>query len=335
MKAEFKSKLNRENRTALQDVIPLETPFLLYVDPASACNFRCSFCPTGHVDLVRGGTYQRGILHWEIFEKMIDDLCAFDDPLRVMRFNKIGEPLLNKKLPDMIRLAKQKARVGSIDFATNGALLSESLIENLVDAGLDRMNISLEGINAEQYKQHAKVDIDFDDFVTRVKWLYANKGRCEITIKIPANYINDEERTVFLDTFGDHCDRIFVEELASIWPEFDVGERSGLSISETHQYSQANEKKDVCTYIFYAMSVNADGTVSACCPDWNQKLLIGDVKEQSLKEIWQSQAMQDLRVLHLQGKRCDNDTCRSCGHIDTAQVDNIDAFKADLLERLT
>ena len=47
MKAEIKSKLNLDQRVALQEVIPLETPFLLYVDPSSACNFRCQFCPTG------------------------------------------------------------------------------------------------------------------------------------------------------------------------------------------------------------------------------------------------------------------------------------------------
>ena len=81
------------------------------------------------------------------------------------------------------------------------------------------------------------------------------------------------------------------------------------------QYRQALKDKDVCTYIFYALAVNADGTVSACCPDWDQKLLVGDLHRQSLWDIWHSQALHRLRLLHLQ--------------------DDIDAYRQQLLERLT
>ena len=44
MKAQIKPRINQEGRTRLEEVIPLETPFVLFVDPSSACNFRCKFC---------------------------------------------------------------------------------------------------------------------------------------------------------------------------------------------------------------------------------------------------------------------------------------------------
>ena len=176
MKAEVKSKLNPEDRVELQNVIPLETPFLLYVDPSSACNFRCQFCPTGHIDLIKNSDYKRSLMGIGLFEKLIDELAEFSQPLKVMRMNKIGEPLLNKQLAEMIALAKHSGRVQHIDLATNGALFTEELLTKMITAGLDRLNISLEGINAEQYLQHAKVKIDFPEFVRKIKWLYANKG---------------------------------------------------------------------------------------------------------------------------------------------------------------
>ncbi len=144
MKAEIKSKLNLEQRVLLQEAIPLETPFLLYVDPSSACNFRCTFCPTGHTDLVKASEYKRSVMHIELFKKLLQDLEAFSQPLKVMRMNKIGEPLLNKELPTMIALAKAGGRVQSIDLATNASMFSPELLTRLVDAGLDRLNVSLE-----------------------------------------------------------------------------------------------------------------------------------------------------------------------------------------------
>ena len=334
MKADVKSKLNIEGRTPLQDVIPLESPYLLYVDPSSACNFKCQFCPTGHKDLITQSDYKRNVMSFELFEKLIDNLSAFSEPLRVMRMNKIGEPLLNKKLPEMIQLAKDSGRVNYIDLATNGALFSEEKLEKLISAGLDRLNVSLEGVNEEQYMQHAKVKIDFSGFVQTIKWLYSNKGDCEVTVKVPGNYLSEDDKSLFFDTFGNYCDRIFVEEIAPIWPEFDIQERSGIEVqTEQGQYKQRLEEKSICTYIFYAMALNSDGTVSACCPDWDQKLLIGDLRKQTLKEIWNSEKMHDLRQLHLQNQRKENPICKGCGHIKHAQVDNIDPYREDLLEK--
>jgi len=334
MTTKLKSKLNRENRVALQDVIPLASPFLLYVDPSSACNFKCQFCPTGHKDLVKESEYARSTLNYGVFKKVIDDLGEFEKPLKVLRMNKIGEPTLNKNLAKMIAYAKQSGSVESIDLATNAAILSRESMVELVEAGLNRLNISVEGVSREQYLERAKVDMDFEQFVEKIKWFFAHKGDCEITIKIPGNYLSGEQKDYFIDLFGNYCDRIFIEDLAPIWPSFDIENRAEIKLNENFgQYQQPLEQKEICTYIFYALAVNADGSVSACCPDWNQKLVVGDVKEETLKDIWNSDKLNALRLQHLEGKRSANVTCRDCGHLRYAQVDNIDQFGKRLLEK--
>lgn len=335
MKAEIRSKLRLEERVALEEVIPLETPFLLYVDPSSGCNFRCQFCPTGHLDLVKGSDYKRSVMSLALFERVIDGLAAFPKPLKVMRMNKIGEPLLNKRLPEMIALAKKSGLVNYIDLATNGAMFSPELLTRLAEAGLDRLNVSLEGVNRAQYLEHAKVDFDFDRLVKNIRWFYEQRGACELTIKVPGNYLSEHDRQRFFDLFGDFCDRIFIEELAPIWPEFDVEKRAGMAIrADEGQYRQVREDKEVCTYIFYAMAVNADGSVSACCPDWDQKLVVGNLQHQTLRAIWNAEPLHQLRLLHLRGERRANPVCGACGHICHAQVDNIDAARLNLLQRL-
>ena len=106
MKAEYKPRINIHDRTALQDVIPLKTPFVIFIDPASACNFLCSFCPTGHRDIIEETGRFQGVMKEIVFEKIIDDLSNFPDPIKVLRLYKDGEPFLNKNLARMISYAK-------------------------------------------------------------------------------------------------------------------------------------------------------------------------------------------------------------------------------------
>src|SRR6185437_1702054 len=76
MKARLEPRINLVGRTALETVIPLATPFIVFVDPASSCNFKCTFCPTGHRDMIaETGRYQ-GAMKFDVFQKVIDDLAV-------------------------------------------------------------------------------------------------------------------------------------------------------------------------------------------------------------------------------------------------------------------
>ena len=159
-----------------------------------------------------------------------------------------------------------------------------------------------------------------------------NKGNCEIVVKIPGELITEAQRQQFFDTFGDHCDRIFVENFAPCWPEFDIEEHTGVKISKGI-YQQDIGDTDTCPYIFYGYSVNADGLVSSCFLDWGRKLVIGDVRQQSMKEIWNSERMNALRLQHLEGRRRQNGVCGNCGQLSHCLPDNIDAHRLVLLDK--
>lgn len=329
MKAVLKPRINLENRTPLQEVIPLETPMVLFVDPASACNFQCTFCPTGDRPLIEGTERYQGVMKLDLFKKVIDDLAGFEGRIKVLRMYKDGEPFLNKHLAEMVAYAKASGRVPYIDTTTNGSLLEPERVAKVIEAGLDRINISVDGMTNEQYLKFTKYEFDFDRFVQQVRWLYENKGDCEIVVKIPGELISEAQREEFLQTFGDHCDRIFIENFAPCWPNFDVEDRTGIKITKGI-YEQPIGETDTCPYIFYAMSVNADGLVSSCFLDWGRRLIVGDARKDSLKEIWRSEAFHALRLQHLDGRRKENPVCGACGQLSHCLPDNIDAFRAEL-----
>jgi radical SAM protein with 4Fe4S-binding SPASM domain len=332
MKARLEPRINLVGRTALETVIPLATPFIVFADPASSCNFKCTFCPTGHRDMIaETGRYQ-GVMKFDVFQKIVDDLAAFDSPIKVLRLYKDGEPLLNKRFADMVAYARNAKHIEYIDTTTNGTFLSPERMGPIIEAGIDKINISVDGMSEAGYQKFTGFKFDFAKFVDNVKWLYANKGNCEIVVKIPAELITEDERKKFLDTFGDHCDRIFIENFAPCWPEFDIEAHTGVKISKGI-YQQDIGDTDTCPYIFYGYSVNADGLVSSCFLDWGRKLIIGDVREQSMKEIWTSDRMNALRLQHLEGRRRQNGVCGNCGQLSHCLPDNIDAHRVALLDK--
>jgi len=332
VKARLQPRINLEGRTPLETVIPLATPFIVFVDPASSCNFQCTFCPTGHRDLIAETGRFQGAMKYELFQKIVDDLGAFDKPIKVLRLYKDGEPLLNKRFADMVAYAKRSGHVDYIDTTTNGTLITPERMGPVLAAGIDKINISVDGMSEETYRRFTGFKFDFKKFIEHVRWLYANKGNCEIAIKIPGELITEAERQEFFDTFGDHCDRIFVENFAPCWPEFDTEKHTGIKISKGI-YQQDVGDTDTCPYIFYGYSVNADGLVSSCFLDWGRKLIIGDVRAQSMKEIWNSPRMNALRLQHLEGRRRQNGVCGNCGQLSHCLPDSIDAHRLTLLAR--
>ncbi len=333
VKAVLKPRIELEGRTPLETVIPLETPFILFVDPASACNLKCNFCPTGHFEFPEIAGRFNGIMKLPLFKKIIEDLTEFEKPIKVLRLYKDGEPGLNKYMPDMVRYAKVGGCVDFIDTTTNGLLLEPRRLGPVLEAGINKINVSVDGMNPETYKRITGVNFDFDGFVANVKWAYANRGSCELVVKSVSDILTADEQRQFFDTFGDICDRISLDNIAPCWPEFDVEKHTGVKITKGI-YQQEIGDTDVCPYIFYSMSVNADGQVSSCFVDWGRKLIIGDVSTESLRAIWNSDRMNALRLLHLEGKRKGHQVCGSCGQLSHCLPDNIDAHRVELLDRM-
>ena len=323
MKAQIKPRINLEGRTKLETVIHLVTPFVVFVDPSSGCNFKCSFCPSGLLDLIKKSGRYQGILKFDLYKKIIDDLNDFQKNIKVLRLYKDGEPFLNKNLDKMIQYAKDSKKVDYIDTTTNAALMTPERAGPVLDAGIDKINISIDGMNNKTYLEFTKAKVDFEKIVNNVKWVYDNKGHTEIVVKIPGDIINDSDKKLFYETFGNHCDRIFIENFAPCWPEFDVEHHTGIKITQGI-YQQEISDTNICPYIFYSYSVNADGLVSSCFLDWQRKLAIGNVRDQSMKEIWNSKKMNQLRLLHLNGNRKKCETCGSCGQLTHCLPDNID-----------
>lgn len=331
MKAKFQKRLAGERRD-LGSVAPLAAPFVLIVDPASHCNLKCRFCPTGHLDLIEETGRYQGPMSFETFQKLIDDLQEFDEPIKVLRLYKEGEPLMNKRFADMVRYARGSDKIVRIDTTTNGVLLVPKTSERIIDAGIDQINISVNGLRTEQFVDLVKTKVNFDRYVENIRYLHNIRGKCEIYVKAIKENFSEDDQEKFLDIFSPIADRIFFEHLFPNWPGFDdpiIPKECSVGL-----YGDEVVERSVCPYIFYSTTVNSNGTVSLCVQDWARNLVVGSLAEESLKDIWLGRRINEHRLAHLNGCRKSNKTCAQCKCMSLGVFDNIDGKADEIKVRL-
>ncbi len=335
MKAKIKPRISTETRTPLETIIPLNQPFTIYIDPSDKCNFGCKFCPTGDRKLMKvtpGRNF--GLMDFALYQKIINGICEFDKPIKALWLYKDGEPLLHPRFADMVRYAKEKKCAEKISTTTNASLLSPKRNLEIIEAGLDRINISVYGVRPEQYMEFSKYKVNLDALMENIRHLYEHRKSCEIIIKINGDSLPEEDKQKFYEMFGDIADGVFIEHTMSCWPEFDLESRGTSANKEFGIYGQPIKEIRVCPYIFYGFSFNSDGTASACFLDWERKLIIGDAKTESVKDIWNGAKLLAHRQMMLRKERKQHPVCGNCGQMSHGMADDIDNHAEILLKKI-
>lgn len=120
-------------------------PAKLFVETTTRCNLNCFMC----VKQNRGSEVSEGDFSPELFTRLE---TAFPH-IEALILNGIGEPLLNPHLESFIRRAKKLMPAsGWIGFQSNGLLMTHLRAVSLVDAGLDKVCISIDAIAPEQFR---------------------------------------------------------------------------------------------------------------------------------------------------------------------------------------
>lgn len=330
--AKIKSK-QESQRIRLETVIPLETPLLLQLAISSVCNFRCRYCPCSRPDLLKIRNVQKGIMDFDLYKKIIDDFDGFPQRLNIIRLVKEGEPLLNKHFVDMVRYAKKRQPLVKVDTTTNAFLLTPELSDAIIDAGLDKIFISLQGINAKSYRVLAGIDIDFDSLLKNIYYFCRNHKKCKVYIKVPDIGVSVSERQAFFRMFDDYADEMFVEHIFPTWPDFDISKVKKDDGLGAYGKPIVTEYIKVCAFPFYNFNINYDGSAAPCPLDWAHKAVLGDTARQSLYEVWNGENFNNLRRVHLRGERPSHPLCGKCDALKYCECDNIDTYASELLER--
>ena len=86
---------------------------------------------------------------------------------------------------------------------------------------------------------------------------------------------------------------------------------AGLWVSQAYR-GRGIGKKDPCRLLWTEMVISWDGRVSLCCNDYENKAVLGDIKTQSIKEIWSGERLNSIRNFHKKRKFDRIGICKNC-----------------------
>ena len=279
-------------RKKLAEVIPLAAPFTVYIEQTKYCNFKCFYCIHSTRDEADGEFRALGhrMQHMDevFFEKIIRELKEFpQDGIKRIVFSGLGEPLMNPRLPDYVRMVVEAGIAGRVEIITNGLLLTPEKSRALVAAGITNINISVQGLDAAGYEETCGIRIDFEHYLDNLKYLYEHKGDVQIYIKaIDATLGTKENEEKFFEIFSPFADRIYIEHLVVMQQQMD-GLREIVDGTKNFYGEELDVNRKVCAQSFYFMQIGCEGDIFPCpVPGLGKNLSMGNAKEHTLTEIW-------------------------------------------------
>ena len=289
-------------------------PRRIYFEPTNHCNLKCGHCAAHN----GSGTRALGFLEFDLFKKVMNEIKNLNRQTEI-NFYQHGESTLHEKLLDMIKVA-------SIDYDfftklnTNGVTLSKNYSKGLIDSNIDSLVFTIDSITPESYK--------------------AIKGR-DLFHKVISNLLD------YLEVWGDHprqiknffaVDIFLVEEernkddikiIKEMFEKLPIGH---VQTYELFNYmgavQEANNKYDerfkipkqnwpTCNVPWDVLGIRWNGDVVSCIYDYDSRYVIGNIKDDTIMNIWNSNKMQAFRQAQLlhnfscvekKGKLCSNCT---------------------------
>lgn len=295
----------------------LDFPLTLQIQTQSFCNGRCSMCPYPIVSK----KLEQGKMEWELYQKIAGE-AASEPLLSTAIYELHNEPLLDKRALDCVKYIKSLNPNKRCAIVTNGEFLDRFSLTDIIQSNIDSILVSLNAYSKEMYES-INIGLDYDRVMKNVSRLLSDKiTRHKLGLSFVVTEQNADEvyeATKYWKKQGVRT-RV-IAEIANRGGTLDTYERlrSKTGYRGTPFLSRlwrclmtAAGRVIGCHLPFYQMNVLFNGDVIICCHDWNRATVVGNTKTSSLREIWNSEKMNEIRRLMLKKRYEQLDSCREC-----------------------
>lgn len=284
----------------------------LMIEPTNICNLRCLFCTQSI------SKRQKGMMTLDNFKKIAEFLPR---SIKEVQLHFAGESVLNKDLPEMIKILKNKG-IKTI-LSSNGTLPFENY-DNIIKAGLNQLIISFDGATKEIYEQYRKggnFEIVLNN-IGKIAKLPERKTELIIQFIVMKNNENQiEEMKKLAKNLG--VDTLWLKSASLNIGSSEVLEKNIIDnakkfLPKDQKYSRYILKEDKliykdkplsCPWIFRTV-ILWNGDVAVCCTDLEGEVIVGNVfKEGSFDKIWRSEKYDKTRKLILSRRL---KICKNC-----------------------
>ena len=289
------------------------SPFSLSIEPTTACNLGCPECPSG----LKQFTRPTGKLDLELHQRMLNQV---DKSVFYINYYFQGEPFLHPQFLELIRQAK-KHRIYTAT-STNAHFIDQKKAEEIIDSGLDRLIISIDGLTQETYENY-RVHGNLAKVIEATKLLVEAKRIKQSTTphlifqflavkpnehEIPAVHSLGKELGV--DEVRIKTAQLYDYKFGNpLMPENEQYARYKKNLDGT--YSLKYKTGDHCWRMWSGSVLTWDGKVVPCCFDKDAQHVLGSLDKMDFNTVWNSEIYSNFRKAVLTGRN-QIEICKNC-----------------------
>lgn len=251
---------------------------------------------------------------WEVFRRIIDEAGKY---LYRIQFYDYGEPFINKRLLEMISLASEHG-IGSQVSSHFSFNFSSAFYRSIVESGLEHLIISLDGIDQATYSQY-RVNGKYELVEAGMRAIIDWKRRLGRHLPfVEWQFIVFEHNRHQVERVKTIARTAGVDRLCLKY-DGRADSRSWHAVDRIKWKTLRSIRLNSCLWLWGALLVNSEGIVSPCCNAAHAEQ-IGDLRTTSLRTLWNSERMRDLRACvrgggHAGGNSMRTTPCSGCSQI--------------------
>lgn len=265
------------------------------IENSTKCNHKCVFCPLNNGKFKREKTIMSDSLYLYLLAKITKEQNNFD----TLTISAMGEPFMDNSIYNKIQIAHDFG-FKNIHVLTNGSLINDKELIRILDKNiLSSIRVSLHAINDDKHKEITGVS-DLLNILDTIKLINSHKRNTKLILTTVVNNANKNHYPEIIHEFDDKCD------LLEIWHAHNW--------TNTFHFRNNQIISKTCGRPFNGpLQVQVDGTVNMCCFDYNGEILLGDLKKNSLHDIFNNREFNNLKYYHENGRLEDTDyVCKNC-----------------------
>lgn len=274
-------------------------PKVIGLELNNCCNFRCSFCPPF--------TRKKGFMSRELLRTILEDIAPTQKELVQLHYH--GESLMHPEFDEMMRMCKEYGL--TIGLSTNCSLLDEDKSKRLIESGLDYLTLAFDGVSKEIYEANRKGG-NFERVRDNIlRFLEIRDELNSATPYTDLHVIKLDESLPLLGKFREFWQKTNVDQITFKSYSTRGGQvNESLADSKNWYYGQRKTRYP-CSWFWSSVIILWDGRVVPCCHDMEGKIILGDLKKNTMSEIWNGERIVQLREREIAGDY-NKDLCLKC-----------------------
>ena len=288
-------------------------PLGISIEPTNHCNLKCKECPTGMDVLQRA----KENINKKLARNVIKELSP---ELTTVIFYFQGEPFINNEVYELINYVSDE-NIYSIT-SSNGHFFTKENVERLLQSGLNRLIISLDGTTQETYKKY-RVGGSLKKVIKGVQLLVSEKQKTKSKLpKLVLQFLITAENEHQINEARIFAKKLAVDEINFKTAQIYDFKNGNPLIPQNEKYSRYRKQKDGtyriksklknrCWRMWSQPVITSSGDVVPCCFDKDAKYKMGNLNNHTFKEIWGSDNYKNFRNMVLSDRKS-IDICRNC-----------------------